>query len=255
MRFDLDMPAWKWPFYIMAHPFEGFEDLRWKKAYNMKVAMVIVALFFIISVCDNLMTGFLFNNNIVKIFNIVPIVIQSVVLFFTWVIGNWSLCTLFDGEGTMKNICVNSAYALVPYLIGRVVNIVLSNCLLRTESAFLTFVSYLTIIWTAVLLISGMKTVHQYSIPKTLLFMLITLLAMVVIIILLVLLVSLFQQVYIFVYSIYTELLYRFSNLEPVVLVLIFIGAFIGVVALVSLAYNAFEKAQIKRERKKLNMK
>ena len=36
MRFDLDMPAWKWPFYIMAHPFEGFEDLRWKKAYNMK---------------------------------------------------------------------------------------------------------------------------------------------------------------------------------------------------------------------------
>ena len=42
MRFNLDMPAWKWPFYIMRHPFEGFEDLRWKKAYNMKVALVIV---------------------------------------------------------------------------------------------------------------------------------------------------------------------------------------------------------------------
>lgn len=34
MRFDLDMPAWKWPFYVARHPFEGFEDLRWKKAYN-----------------------------------------------------------------------------------------------------------------------------------------------------------------------------------------------------------------------------
>ena len=203
------MPAWKWPFYIMVHPFEGFEDLRWKKAYNMKVALVIVALFFIISVCDNLMTGFLFNQNLVKIFNVVPIVIQSIVLFFTWVVGNWALTTLFDGEGTMRNICVNSAYALVPYLIGRVVNIILSNCLLRTESSFLTFVSYLTIVWTVVLLISGMKTVHQYSIPKTLLFMFITILAMVVIIILLVLLVSLFQQVYVFCYSIYTEIMYR----------------------------------------------
>ena len=253
MRFDLDMSAWKWPFYIMRHPFEGFEDLRWKKAYNMKVAMVIVALFFIVSVCDQLMTGFLFNTSSVKIFNIVPIVIQSIVLFFTWVIGNWSLCTLFDGEGTMKNICVNSAYALVPYIIGRAVNIVLSNCLLRTESAFMTFVSYLTIAWTVILLISGMKTVHQYSIPKTLLFMIITVVAMVVIIILLVLLISLFQQVYVFVYSIYTELLYRFSNLEPTTLILIFIGAIVVVAAIVIAAYTAFEKHQIKKELKKLN--
>lgn len=252
MRFDLDMPAWKWPFYIMAHPFEGFEDLRWKKAYNMKVAMVIVALFFIISVCDKLLTGFLFDTSNVKIFNVVPIVIQSIVLFFTWVVGNWALCTLFDGEGTMKNICVNSAYALVPYLIGKVVNIILSNCLLRTESAFLTFVSYLTIVWSVVLLISGMRTVHQYSIPKTLLFMFITLLAMVVIIILLVLLVSLFQQVYIFVYSIYTELLYRFSGLEPTVLILIIIGVIVAVAAIIIAAYTAFEKAQLKREQAKL---
>ena len=253
MRFDLDMPAWKWPFYIMRHPFEGFEDLRWKKAYNMKVAMVIVALFFVISVCEKLLTGFLFDTSHVKVFNVVPIVIQSVVLFFTWVVGNWALCTLFDGEGTMKNICVNSAYALVPYLIGKVVNIILSNCLLRTESAFLTFVSYLTIVWTVVLLISGMRTVHQYSIPKTLLFMFITVLAMLVIVILLVLLVSLFQQVYIFVYSIYTELLYRFSGLEPTILILIFVGVIIALVAGIAAAYNAFEKAQLKREKAKLN--
>lgn len=247
------MPAWKWPFYIIAHPFEGFEDLRWKKAYNMKVAMVIVALFFIVSVLDELLTGFLFDTSHVKIFNIVPIVIQSVVLFFTWVVGNWALCTLFDGEGTMKNICVNSAYALVPYIIGKAVNIVLSNCLLRTESAFITFVSYVTIVYSVLLLISGMKTVHQYSIPKTLLFMFITLLAMLVIVILLVLLVSLFQQVYIFVYSIYTELLYRFSGLEPTVLILIFIGVIIALVAIIASAYSAFEKAQLKKEQAKLN--
>ncbi|MBP1544449.1 MAG: YIP1 family protein [Oscillospiraceae bacterium] len=252
MRFNLDMPAWKWPFYIMAHPFEGFEDLRWKKAYNMKVSIVIVALFFIISVCEQLMTGFLFNTHYVKIFNIVPIVIQTIVLFITWVIGNWALCTLFDGEGTMKNICVNTAYALVPMLIGKVINIVLSNCLLRTESAFITFVTYLSIVWSVILLISGMKTVHQYTIPKTLVFMFITIFAMVVIIILLVLLVSLFQQVYVFVYSIYTELLYRFSNLEPTTLILIFIGGIILIAAAVIAAYTAFEKYQLKKEMKKL---
>lgn len=252
MRFDLDMPAWKWPFYIMAHPFEGYEDLRWKKAYNMKVAMVIVALFFIVSVCEKLMTGFIFDHSNVRIFNVVPIVIQTLVLFFTWVIGNWALCTLFDGEGTMKNICVNTAYALVPYIIGRVINIILSNCLQKGEAAFITFIDYITIVWTVVLLISGMKTVHQYNFWKTIFSMFFTLCAMVIIVILLVLLVSLFQQVYVFVYSIYTELLYRFSNLEPWALILMIIGCVAVVVAIIIAAYTAFEKYQIKKEKKKL---
>lgn len=252
MRFDLDLPAWKWPFYVIRHPFEGYEDLRWKKAYNMKVAMVIVALFFIVSVCDQVMTGFLHNYSMVKIFNIVPIIIRSIVLFFTWVVGNWALCTLFNGEGTMRNICVNTAFALVPYIIGKVVNIILSNCLTRDESAFLSFVSYLTIAYSILLLFSGMKTVHQYNVGQTLLSMLFTLVAMVIIIVLAVLLVSLFQQVYLFVYAIYTELLYRNPNLSSAALIAIFIGVIAAVVLIVCVAYTAFEKAQIKKEQKKL---
>lgn len=211
MRFDLDMPAWKWPFYVARHPFEGFEDLRWKKAYSMRVSLVIVLCFFIITVCQQVMTGFLFNTSYVKVFNIVPLLVQTVVLFFTWVIGNWSLCTLFDGEGSMKNICCISAYALVPYLITQIVVIIASNVLLRGESAFIMFFQYFGIVWSVVLMISGMKTVHQYSIPKTLLAMVFTVVAMIIILFLLVLLMSLFQQVYVFGFSIYTELMYRFS--------------------------------------------
>ncbi len=252
MRFDLDLPAWKWPFYIMRHPFEGYEDLRWKKAYNMKVAMVIVAIFFIVSICDQLLTGFLHNYSMTKVFNIVPVIIQSILLFVTWVVGNWALCTLFNGEGTMRNICVNTAYALVPYIIGRIINIILSNCLTRDEATFLTFVNIITIGYSALLLISGMKTVHQYNFWQTIVSMLFTIVAMVIIIILAVLLVSLFQQVYLFVYAIYTELLYRNPSLSSAALILIMVGVIVAVIAVVCVAYTLFEKAQIKKEQKKL---
>lgn len=211
MRFDLDLPAWKWPFYVMRHPFEGYEDLRWKKGYNMKVAWVIVISFFIISVASAQLTGFLFNNTYVKVFNIVPYFSSSVILFLTWVVGNWSLCTLFDGEGTMKNIFCVSAYALLPYLFSEVIVIIASNFLLRTEGGFITFFRYLGIVWSVVLMISGMKTVHQYSIPKTLAAMFFTVVAMAIILFLAVLLLTLFQQVFVFGYSVYTELMYRFS--------------------------------------------
>ncbi len=211
MNFDLDMPAWKWPFYVAKHPFEGFDDLRWKKAYNMKVAWVIVIAFFLISVADAQLTGFLFNETYVKVFNVVPYFSSTVILFLTWVVGNWSLCTLFDGEGTMKNIFVVSAYALVPYLITQIICIAASNVLLRTESGFMFFFQYLGLAWSVVLMISAMKTVHQYSVPKTLIAMIFTVVAMAIILFLAVLLLTLFQQVFVFGYSIYTELMYRFS--------------------------------------------
>ncbi|MBD5115996.1 MAG: YIP1 family protein [Ruminococcaceae bacterium] len=211
MRFDLDMPAWKWPFYVARHPFEGFEDVRWKKAYNSKVALIIVLCLFIVTVAARLMTGFIFQTNFEKVFNVVPLFSSSVIIFFIWVVGNWSLCTLFNGEGKMQQIMCVTAYALVPYIISQIVYIFASNILTRQEGTILTFISYIGIVWSAVLIISAMKAVHQYTMPKTILAILFTIVAMVIIILVLILLISLFQQVVMFVYSIYTELMYRFS--------------------------------------------
>jgi hypothetical protein len=211
MVYDLQLPAWKWPFYLVRHPFEGFEDLRWKKGHNMKVTLVIVLVFFVLTVAQARMTGFLFNTEIAKVFNIVPYFSSTILLFFLWVIANWSLCTLFNGEGTMKNICCTSAYALVPYLVSMIVGTVASNFLLHREGGFLAFISVLGIGWSVVMMISGMKAVHQYSVPKTLLAILFTLFAMAIMLFIVVLLVALFQQIWIFFYTIYTELLYRFS--------------------------------------------
>ena len=66
-------------------------------------------------------------------------------------------------------------------------------------------------VWSIILMISAMKTVHQYSIPKTLAAMFFTVVAMAIILFLAVLLLTLFQQVFVFGYSVYTELMYRFS--------------------------------------------
>jgi hypothetical protein len=211
MNYDLSLPAWKWPFYVARHPFEGYDDLRWKNGYNMKVAWVIVIAFFFINVAGAQLTGFLFNDTYVKVFNVIPYFSSSVILFLTWVVGNWSLCTLFDGEGTMKRIFCVSAYALVPYLISQVIIIIASNVLLRNESGFITFFNILGLAWSIILIVSAMKTVHQYSIPKTIAAIFFTLVAMIIILFLAVLLLTLFQQVFVFIYAIYTELMYRFS--------------------------------------------
>ena len=198
-----------WLKHCVFHPVEGFEDLRWKKQGSMKIALVIVFLLFVNMVADRQLTGFQFNTAYVKVFNVVPLLVQSVVYFFTWVIANWALCTLFDGEGTLKKICIYSAYALVPYIVCSFISIFISNFIVEDEKIWMTAIYYLGLIWSVVLMIQAMKAAHQYSFTKTIVSMIFTIVAMLLILFLAILLLSLFQQVYVFGYSIYTEIAYR----------------------------------------------
>lgn len=198
-----------WLKHVIFHPVEGFEDLRWKKQGSLKLSFVIVVLLFIAMVVDRQLKGFAFNHAYVKVFNVVPLIVQSVVYFAVWVIGNWAVCTLFDGEGTLKNICVYSAYALVPYIFGVYISTFISNFLILDEGIWVNFFLYLGMGWSVILMIQAMKAVHQYTFTKTIVSIVGTLIAMILILFLAVLLLSLFQQVYVFFYSIYTEIAYR----------------------------------------------
>ena len=205
----LDLTQKQWVKYTALHPFEGYEDLRWKKGGSLKIAFVIIFLFFTAVVADDRLYGFQFKETYDKTFNIIPYIIKSIVLFAVWVVGNWSVCTLLDGEGTMKNICIYSSYALVPYIIQLYINVLLSHVLIRDEYIFMLVIKIIGTLWTVVLIFSAIKAVHQYSFSKTISACLLTLAAMMIILLLLVLLLSLFQQLYVFIYSIYTEISYR----------------------------------------------
>lgn len=198
-----------WVRHVVLHPVEGFEDLRWKKKGSIKISFIIVALLFVAMVAKERLVGFQYLETNTKVFNVVPLIVQSIVYFATWVIGNWSICTLLDGEGNMKRICINSAYALVPYIVCTFMEVILSNFFTLDESVWVTAVEYIGIGWSVILMIQAMKAVHQYSFSKTLLSIVLTLVAMLIILFLAVLLISLFQQVYAFFYQVYTEIVYR----------------------------------------------
>ena len=195
--------------HVITHPFEGFEDLRWKKKGSMKIAILIVFLLFFQQVAFSRLYGFQYYSDYDKIFNIVPYIFRSFILFGTWVVANWAMCTLFDGEGSMKNIFIYSAYALIPYIAGYLIGTLLSHFLIKDEYIFIQSFEIIGTCWTFVLAISAMKAVHQFSFGKTIALILLTLVAMIAMLFLLVLLLTLFQQVLIFILTIYTELSYR----------------------------------------------
>lgn len=208
----MDLKPAEWVKHSVTHPAEGFEDMRWKKAGSLKIAFAIVLLLFIAEIADGRLYGFQFGVSYDKTFNIIPYLVRSVVLFAVWVVGNWSVCTLLDGEGTMKNICIYSAYSLVPYIAQLFINVILSHILIQDEAVFMEVIQIIGTGWTVILLFSAIKSVHQYSVSKTVFAIILTVTAMLIMLFLLVLLLSLVQQIVIFLSTIYTELSYRFRT-------------------------------------------
>ena len=205
----MDFTQSQWVKYAVMHPFEGFEDMRWKKSGSLKISLLIIVLLFFGQIAYGRLYGFQFYVTHDKTFNIVPYIVQSFILFGAWTLGNWAVCTLLDGEGTLRNICIYSAYSLIPYVVQLYINVILSHFLIRDEYVFMQAIEVIGVGWTVILMFSAIKSVHQYSFGKTAFAIILTIAAMFIMLFLLVLFMSLIQQVYIFISSIYTELSYR----------------------------------------------
>ncbi len=205
----MDLSEKQWVSHTVFHPFEGFENLRWKKAGSLKISFLIIFLFFIAQIVRGRLFAFHFWNDYDKLFNIIPYLVRSILMFTVWVIGNWAVCTLLDGEGSLKRICIFSAYSLIPYIASLYIMTLMSHFLIYDEGVFLEIVYYTGLLWSGLLMFNAIKAVHQYSFWKTVLALVLTVAAMLAMMFLLVILMSLMQKVILFIYSLYTEIQYR----------------------------------------------
>ena len=142
--------------------------------------------------------------------NIFQVLLTSVVIFAISVVSNWCFCTLMDGKGRMKEIWVMGAYALMPYVILGIVRVGLTHVVVSSEAVYLTYLNAVGLIWTALLLFIGLMAIHDYSGPKALMSIFLTLCGVLIIAFLLVLISGLATQIYSFFATIYFELKLRY---------------------------------------------
>lgn len=198
------------PVYCMAHPYRGFESIKYEGLGSVASGAAVLLVFFGASVFEYLQTGFAFNPNRIDRFNVQLLFVGTVGSFLLAYVSNLAVSSLMsDCEGKKHELFIAFSYALFPAILGIIARTIISNFVTLDMKVFLNFLSIVTIGWSAVLLVMGIYHVNQLTLKKTLLNLLLTALAVVIVLVLMVLAYSLFQQMWVFFLTIYHEIMFR----------------------------------------------
>lgn len=200
---------WKYLFYTMSHPMDGFYWIRHRDYGSVPIAILMVILFSLSYSFNRISANFVVNDVEPALVDSLDELSGVLVLYALLCVANWSITCLMNGEGRMKDIAVAIGYGCAPLIPTFLLATALSHFIALDEASFYSIVLIVGIAYAVGLILMGIMQVHNYTLGRTLLTLLLTFVAMLIIIFVGLLLSDLIGQVVNFVYSIYTELIFR----------------------------------------------
>ncbi|NLN50317.1 MAG: DUF1282 family protein [Acholeplasmataceae bacterium] len=199
------------PLYILTHPVKGFEELKYEKKGKIYVAIVYFILMIVATILVQTTSGFLISPLKDLDFNIFKTALLVIVPIVLAVIGNWSVTSLLDGKGKIKEIFMVICYGLIPYILLIIPLTFLSNYLTLDEVTFYNTFVGIAVFLAAYMIFMGLLVIHEYGLGKTILTIIFTVVAIAVIVFIGILFMTLIQRAYDFVCSVYQEIILRIS--------------------------------------------
>ncbi|MBO5338516.1 MAG: YIP1 family protein [Clostridia bacterium] len=195
-------------FHLMFHPFDGFWDLKKEKRGSVRASIIFLAITVVAFYYQGIGKGYYYAPQGTSA-TIISQAATVLVPFFLFVISNWCFTTLFDGEGSFKDIFVATSYSLFPLPVLVIISTALTHVLVGTESQIPTLILTVGYIYMAFLIIIGMQVTHDYSTGKNIVTIVATIAGMVIILFIVVLFTTLISKMASFVTTITSELSLR----------------------------------------------
>ena len=195
-------------FYVILHPFDGFWDLKHEKRGSLRASLVFVGATVLAFFYQSIGQGYLLNPQ-GAFQSIWTQFIGVAVPLLLFVVSNWCLTTLFEGEGSFKDIFIACSYSLLPVPMLLIPVTIASNVVTLAEVDIISFISTLAFIWLGILIVFGTQVTHDYTMGKNIITILGTIIGMVFIMFIVLLFSTLVGKMVGLVTNIITELRYR----------------------------------------------
>ena len=195
--------------YFMKHPFDGSYGIAREGRASWASATVILVIFIIEFVVNKYLCGFLQKTIREGRFEIFSDIGTILLVMIALTACNYLVCTINDGEATIKKIYTYFNYSLVPYIMITPVIFILSHVLTQNEQFLITLCRIVMIGWVIVLGVIAIKEVNDYTPAETFKVICLTAFTILIMALLIFIVYVLWAQVFQFISSIFGEVVYR----------------------------------------------
>lgn len=194
---------------MIRHPLDGYYYLRRGEHGSIWTATLLYIVAFAVYVLDLLGRGYIFCSVNINKTNPASIIIMFWIPLLLWLVGNYMIGTINEGEGSFKQIYVATAYAFAPYILLAPFNVLLSHALTLNEGFIINLGSIFIISWTACLFLLSVMEIQKYKFGETLKSIFLVFFFMIMVIVAVAIVYLLFGQIVSFIQEIVEEGTYR----------------------------------------------
>ena len=181
--------------YYARHPLDAFYEAKVRKRVSLPTAFIYALGLVILYMLHLLLTGILFTTVIIEQTVFIEEFFKIIVPFATFILANYLVSSLMEGEGTLRAIFTNTLGCLIPVYIFLPIAILLSHVLTYNEAFIYHFSLFIMLGWSAFLLFFSIKDTHNYTVKETIYNIIMTVVMMIVMIIIAIMIYMMVGQV------------------------------------------------------------
>ena len=195
--------------YYMKKPSDGAYGIAAEGRANWLVSSFVLLLFIVEFVIDKYTKGFLLKTVMEGRYEIASDIGMVLVVMFAVTACTYLVCTINEGEGTVKKIYTFFCYSLMPYVVLTPLAYAISHIVTVNEMFLSQMIQILTYLWIAVLLVVGLKEVNNFTAKETVKVIFLTAFTALILALLIFIIYVLWAQVFDFISAIVGEGVYR----------------------------------------------
>jgi tetratricopeptide (TPR) repeat protein len=165
------IPTWiselQFPFKVFAKPVDGYDDIKRYGSFSNRGAWIYLLAFFAAYLIWIYEANFLFNGLIPSEINLIEQIIGVFVPFGLWVVSNYLVCSIRDGDGKLSEVFQASALTLLPMIITFPILTIISHALTLNESFIYELVYGIGLTLTIIYFFIMVKEIHFYDFKPT----------------------------------------------------------------------------------------
>ncbi len=196
-------------FSTMFHPFDSYNEIKYKDKGSLVLAVVLLVLYFVTEVIKTTKGGFMYTYFDASSFNSLYVLLRTSGIIVLWTVTNWAVSTLFGGIGKIKEIFIVACYSLMPMIFSNLFRVMATNVLAASEAQFLDILSYIFMFYTLVLIAIGTIIIQDFDFGHFAGTTVLTIVGMLIVIFVIFIAWLIIQQLFGFIMTLFNEIIYR----------------------------------------------